>query len=96
MSQISAGPGLLPAGVRAIPVDAIESNGDELDFNGDEGDYSQCEDDGYGTGGGNGSGHAIAKQQLREKARRLPTGDIVREINPMVVPQIDPRKFKGI
>lgn len=69
------------------PVDATEANGDELDFNGDEGDYSGTEDDG-GTGGGDGSGHAIAKQMLRES--------IVREINPMVVPQIDPRKFKGI
>jgi hypothetical protein len=38
-------------------------------------------------------GADIAKTMLREHAKRIPTGEIVREINPMVVPQIDPKKF---
>jgi len=63
--------------------DECEPNGDELDHNGDEGDTSFTEDEPYGSmGAPDGSGHKIAKQLLRENARRLSSGDIVREISP--------------
>ncbi len=83
----SAGPALRPAGLEACPCWLIRghSGEDTATWNRSRG-CCQREDDSYGTGGGDGSGHAIAEQLLRD--------NIVREINPMVVPQIDPRKFK--
>ncbi|AZO75034.1 MAG: hypothetical protein E5V92_01890 [Mesorhizobium sp.] len=56
---------------------------DEREPNGDETD---------GPFDGDGSGRAMAEKMLREKARRLPSGDIAREITErsVTVPPLDP------
>jgi hypothetical protein len=80
---------------------------DEREPNGDEEDSSRADDEfTHGIGRGDGSGHEIARKMLREHARRLPSGDIVREIagafskpeklgsktdpSPTIAPPLDP------
>lgn len=69
-------------------LDDREADDSDTEKNGDEGDYSGCEDDSGGCGYVGPSavvldipdGAAVAERMLREHARRLPSGDIVREI----------------
>jgi hypothetical protein len=100
-SPISGGPGYGRGCQPCEPTDDREGD-DEREPNSDEEDYSGTEDDTVGCGGYVGpskvvlaipGGADIAKSMLREHAKRIPTGEVVREINPTVVPQIDPKKF---